>query len=156
MNAPTHAEHDRLQFLCELVELEATDLTQTGSRLFGNPMTTETAAALPTQPDLSERVDAFVARLSRRGGNTWPHLGQPEQGRAVRLARVGRRLGCLQATAQPVGTRICQRPRIAGRRAERCSSHRTDAAASHRQLLHPGPEQASGHHCRQGQTLKSR
>ncbi len=55
----------RLQFLAETVAAEARHLLATDGRLFAVPMTSERAAALRHDLDLSERADAFVARFGR-------------------------------------------------------------------------------------------
>jgi hypothetical protein len=55
----------RLRFLAETVTAEARQLRTTDARLFGEPMTSERAAALRHDIDLSERADAFVARFGR-------------------------------------------------------------------------------------------
>lgn len=55
----------KLQFLIETVALEVQHLLQTDGRLFQQPMTPERALSLRDDPDLAERVDAFVARFGR-------------------------------------------------------------------------------------------
>lgn len=55
----------KLQFLIETVALEAQHLLQTDGRLFQQPMTEARVLSLPNEPDLAERVDAFVARFGR-------------------------------------------------------------------------------------------
>lgn len=55
----------KLRFLAETVVAEAEHLRTTDGRLFALPMTRERAATLPKDVDLSERVDAFVARFGR-------------------------------------------------------------------------------------------
>jgi hypothetical protein len=55
----------RLCFLARVVQREARYLLETDQRLFAAPLTLADMAALPGRPELSERVDAFVARLSR-------------------------------------------------------------------------------------------
>ena len=58
-------QHDRLHHLAGVVRREAADLAQTDRRLFGPGFDPAEAAALPRDSDLSERVDAFVARVGR-------------------------------------------------------------------------------------------
>ncbi|MEK8085863.1 hypothetical protein WNB94_05570 [Aquabacterium sp. A3] len=55
----------KLQFLLETVALEREHLAHTNTRLFAQAMTAQRAATLRTDPDLAERVDAFVARFGR-------------------------------------------------------------------------------------------
>ena len=55
----------RLQFLARVIEGECRNLQATDKRLFGTPFTAETASQLDDNEELSERVDAFVARFSR-------------------------------------------------------------------------------------------
>lgn len=59
------ADAERLRFLRDLAELEARYLGQTDARLFAAPLTVERVQALPSDQDVAERVDAFVARLGR-------------------------------------------------------------------------------------------
>jgi hypothetical protein len=56
---------ERLGFLADVVTREATHLQQTDSRLFGPGFGIEQARGLAGDPELSERVDAFVARFGR-------------------------------------------------------------------------------------------
>lgn len=56
---------ERLLFLSDVVTLEATYLSQTDSRLFSKPFGLVEVASLSGNPDLSERVDAFVSRFGR-------------------------------------------------------------------------------------------
>jgi len=59
-------EHlERLQFLARVVAGERKNLSATDQRLFVQPFTPETASRLDDDQELSERVDAFVARFSR-------------------------------------------------------------------------------------------
>ena len=71
-------QRERLQFLAEVVLREAAYLSQTDSRLFGRPFGLPEVASLPAEPDLAERVDAFVARFARLqdtlGAGLLPHL----------------------------------------------------------------------------------
>lgn len=56
---------DRLRFLTRVVTKEAKHLSETSGRLFSTTFTAERAAALQHDPDLAERVDAFVSRFGR-------------------------------------------------------------------------------------------
>ena len=56
---------ERLRFLVETVLAESALLQSTDDRLFAQPMTAQRAEALKSDPDLAERVDAFVARFGR-------------------------------------------------------------------------------------------
>lgn len=55
----------RLQFLVRVVRKEAGYLGETDRRLFAAGFTLEDVARLESEPDLAERVDAFVGRFSR-------------------------------------------------------------------------------------------
>lgn len=55
----------RLQFLVRVVRKECQHLTTTDQRLFGGLFTLEQAAHLEENPDLAERVEAFVGRFGR-------------------------------------------------------------------------------------------
>lgn len=55
----------RLQFLMRVVRKECQHLATTDQRLFGEPFTPERASQLETNPDLAERVEAFVGRFGR-------------------------------------------------------------------------------------------
>lgn len=55
----------RLQFLARVVRKECKHLTTTDRRLFGGLFTVEQAARLEENPDLAERVEAFVGRFGR-------------------------------------------------------------------------------------------
>jgi hypothetical protein len=55
----------RLQFLTRVARKECQHLLSTDQHLFAQPFTLERARQLETDPDLSERVDAFVGRFSR-------------------------------------------------------------------------------------------
>jgi hypothetical protein len=57
--------HERLAFLADVVTREAHYLSQTDARLFSKPFGLAEVGSLPGNPDLSERVDAFVARFGR-------------------------------------------------------------------------------------------
>ncbi len=65
MTAPVDADRERLRFLVGVVRLEARYLAQTDGRLFARAMDAARVSHLPDTPDLSEQVDAFVARISR-------------------------------------------------------------------------------------------
>lgn len=56
---------DRLSFLARVIEGESNNLQATDARLFAAPFTTKTVKRLGEDQELSERVDAFVARFSR-------------------------------------------------------------------------------------------
>ena len=55
----------RLQFLMRVVRKECQHLATTDQRLFSDPFTPERACQLETDPDLAERVEAFVGRFGR-------------------------------------------------------------------------------------------
>lgn len=55
----------RLQFLARVVRKECKHLNNTDQRLFKTPFTIEAAAQLEADPDLAERVEAFVGRFGR-------------------------------------------------------------------------------------------
>lgn len=65
MKAAEPGALDSLRFLCGTVELEAEHLAATDARLFAQPFSVERAQSLRSDVDLSERVDAFVARFGR-------------------------------------------------------------------------------------------
>lgn len=69
---------ERLRFLADVVSREAQYLAQTDQRLFGVGFGMAEAANLPNNPELGERVDAFVARFGRLqdtlGGALLPRL----------------------------------------------------------------------------------
>jgi hypothetical protein len=56
---------ERLRFLRRVVAREAAYLRETDERLFARELDASTLARLSAQSDLSEQIDAFVARLSR-------------------------------------------------------------------------------------------
>lgn len=58
-------ELDRLWALARVVRRDAEYLVQTDGRLFGQIFDAERARTLPLNPELAERVDAFVARFGR-------------------------------------------------------------------------------------------
>lgn len=55
----------RLKFLSRVVRKECQHLTTTDRRLFASPFTLEQANRLEEEPDLAERVEAFVGRFGR-------------------------------------------------------------------------------------------
>jgi hypothetical protein len=55
----------RLQFLTRVVRKECRHLITTDQRLFASPFTLEQATQLEEEPDLAERVEAFVGRFGR-------------------------------------------------------------------------------------------
>jgi uncharacterized protein with HEPN domain len=55
----------RLQFLARVVHKEGKHLITTDQRLFGSLFTQEKATRLEEDPDLAERVEAFVGRFGR-------------------------------------------------------------------------------------------
>ena len=55
----------RLAFLTRVVRKECRHLLTTDQRLFEQPFTRERAEQLDTDPDLAERVEAFVGRFGR-------------------------------------------------------------------------------------------
>jgi len=55
----------RLQFLTRVVHKECQHLATTNQRLFGSSFTLEQATQLEADPDLAERVEAFVGRFGR-------------------------------------------------------------------------------------------
>lgn len=68
----------RLQFLARVIEKECRDLRFTDQRLFTEAFTSERAGRLAEDPDLAERVEAFVGRFGRLqdtlGDKLLPHL----------------------------------------------------------------------------------
>lgn len=65
MNGADQGEIARLQFLADTVALEAAHLAVTDQRLFASAFDAARALSLVHDLDLSERVDAFVARFGR-------------------------------------------------------------------------------------------
>jgi len=55
----------RLSFLVRVVRKECTHLQSTDERLFAQPFTNEHAQSVASNPDLAERLDAFVSRFGR-------------------------------------------------------------------------------------------
>ena len=62
---PDSALAHRLQFLARVLRKESQHLSATDQRLFVNGFTVEHVARLETDPDLAERVEAFVGRFGR-------------------------------------------------------------------------------------------
>lgn len=56
---------ERLLFLADVVTREEANLSQTDGRLFARAFGLVEVASLPANPDLAERVDAFVSRFGR-------------------------------------------------------------------------------------------
>jgi hypothetical protein len=98
----------RLQFLLRVVGKECRHLATTDQRLFQAPFMPDDAPRLETDPDLAERVEAFVGRFGRLqdtvGDKLLPALlaalgepvgaavDNPRPGRAPWSGRFGRRL----------------------------------------------------------------
>jgi len=55
----------RMQFLSRVVRKECMHLAGTDRRLFNNPFSIERAKQLESDPELAERVEAFVGRFRR-------------------------------------------------------------------------------------------
>ena len=55
----------RLQFLVRVIGKECKHLNNTDQRLFKSTFTVEDAAQLEENPDMAERVEAFVGRFGR-------------------------------------------------------------------------------------------
>jgi len=55
----------RLSFLARVVQKESRHLATTDQRLFSTPFTADRARQLEADPDLAERVEAFVGRFGR-------------------------------------------------------------------------------------------
>lgn len=55
----------RLQFLCRVAGRESRHLAATDQRLFAERFTVERATRLEDDPDMAERVEAFVGRFGR-------------------------------------------------------------------------------------------
>ena len=64
MNPPP-ATAERLRFLTRIAGKESRHLTGTARRLFTSPFTPARVAQLEAEPELAERVDAFVSRFGR-------------------------------------------------------------------------------------------
>lgn len=59
------SQQERLAFLARVTDKECQHLLQTDGRLFGNLFTVEDAQKIEFDPDLAERLDAFVSRFGR-------------------------------------------------------------------------------------------
>lgn len=59
------AERRRLQFLARVVPKQCEHLEGTDARLFAEPFTARRASDLDDDPELAERVEAFVSRFGR-------------------------------------------------------------------------------------------
>ena len=59
------AARERLRFLARVVSKEIGHLQHTDGRLFRQRFSADAAAQLAHDPDLAERVDAFVTRFGR-------------------------------------------------------------------------------------------
>lgn len=109
---PTDETLKRLRFLVRVVSRERSRLQETGSRLFTKPFSIEQARQLDRDADLSERVDAFVARFGRLqdtlGDKLIPlllrALGETP-GAAVDNLDRAERLGWLSSTSQWLAAR---------------------------------------------------
>lgn len=60
-----HSLTQRLHFLVRVVKKECRHLATTDQRLFANPFTVELVNRLEGDPELAERVEAFVGRFGR-------------------------------------------------------------------------------------------
>lgn len=60
-----HKSEARLRFLLRVAQKECRYLQETDRRLFVIPFSQDRAARLPEDPDLAERVEAFVSRFAR-------------------------------------------------------------------------------------------
>ncbi len=58
-------DRQRLQFLARVIPRECNHLETTDARLFAAPFTADRANVLDDDPDLAERVEAFVSRFGR-------------------------------------------------------------------------------------------
>lgn len=104
MNSNNDAQH-RLQFLARVVQRECHHLQLTDERIFGTAFTVERARQLDADPELAERVEAFVSRFGRLqdtlGNKLLPALldtlGEPV-GAAVDNLDRAERLGWLRST----------------------------------------------------------
>lgn len=106
MNRRT-SNNQRLQFLARVIDGESSNLQATDSRLFAQPFTAETAKRLDEDQELSERVDAFVARFSRLqdtlGDKLLPELLEAlGEERAILIDRLDKaeKLGWIQSSDQ--------------------------------------------------------
>lgn len=95
----------RLRFLSRVVRKECRHLETTDQRLFTTPFTVERANRLEGDPDLAERVEAFVGRFGRLqdtvGDKLLPALlaalGEPPSAAIDNLDRA-ERLGLINST----------------------------------------------------------
>lgn len=102
----------RLRFLARVVGRECKHLRTTDKRLFDHPFSIERARRLDTDADLSERVEAFVARFGRLqdtlGDKLIPlllrALGESPGAVVDNLDRA-ERLGWVRSTEEWLGTR---------------------------------------------------
>jgi len=67
----------RLQFLARVVRTECQHLATTDQRLFANAFTLAQANQLEVDPDLAEKVEAFVGRFGRAERKTSRRDRQP-------------------------------------------------------------------------------
>jgi hypothetical protein len=97
----------RLRFLVQVIGKECRHLETTDRRLFGVPMTPERASSLADDPDLAERVEAFVGRFGRLQDTLadkllptlFAALGEPAGAQIDNLDRA-ERLGWIESTDQ--------------------------------------------------------
>ncbi|MGD9889452.1 MAG: hypothetical protein AB7S56_09335 [Halothiobacillaceae bacterium] len=100
-------DSSRLLFLSRVANKEAEYLQFTDQQLFRAPFAPETVAVLAAQPELAERVDAFVSRFGRLqdtlGDKLLPALlnalGEPVGAALDNLARA-ERLGWIEQAEQ--------------------------------------------------------
>lgn len=97
----------RLKFLVRVVDKESRHLLTTTERLFQAELTPERLAALEEDPDLAERIDAFVARFGRLqdtlGDKLLPHLLRAlgeKPGAAIDNLDRAERLGWIESADQ--------------------------------------------------------
>lgn len=62
---PQSTEQPRLTFLVRVILKERRHLETTDGRLFDPPLTADRLALIESDPDLAERIDAFVSRFGR-------------------------------------------------------------------------------------------
>jgi uncharacterized protein with HEPN domain len=97
----------RLRFLLRVASKEARHLSDTTARLFSTPFTPERVTALEANPEIAERVDAFVGRFARLqdtlGDKLLPTLltalGEPTRAQIDNLDRA-ERLGLIPSADQ--------------------------------------------------------
>lgn len=102
----------RLKFLVRVVRKECRHLATTDQRLFGCAFTLAQASQLETDPDLAERVEAFVGRFGRLqdtvGDKLLPlllaALGE-KTGAAIDNLDRAERLGLIHSTDEWLGMR---------------------------------------------------